>query len=334
MRRRRKVHKSSQPPQLLLSTASGGVGQLVLESNAKTDKRINYAIIISIILHVFLFFLFTRAQKAQRDYADINQVTFIDQTYRPQVAKILPKSPVPAGSEKGLVPETPTLVGSDQVSSIDLSNKLDRSQAQIDLNRYEIDRSAVGGLDVIRIGNQSDGSQKSTDEILLEKPVQLSKGLGHGSGVPGLTGYPGVAVYQEPQIQIEHKSLDKPKVPEAHPRPASGSEVEEAISAVPVQGTNITIAGPISQRLILSKVLPKYPEWALTQGISGIVIIRIWVMPDGTVKETMTIEQSSGYPELDQLVVNALRRWKFAPLDKSVVQEVQWGIITFRFCLT
>jgi TonB family protein len=333
MRRRRKTNKSSQPPQLLLSTASGGVGQLVLESNAKTDKRIDYAIVISICLHILLFFLFTRAQKAQRDYADINQVTFIDQTYRPQVAKILPKSPVPAGSEsgneKGLVPETPTLVGSEPVSSIDLSNKLDRSQAQIDLNRYEIDRTN-SQLDVIRIGNQSDG--KSTEEILLEKPVQLSKGLGHGTGVPGLTGYPGVAVYEEPQIQIEHKSLEKPKVQIVPEK--TKIEVQEPISTEPVHGTNISIAGPISQRLILSKVLPQYPEWALTRGISGIVIIRIWVMPGGEVKESITIEQSSGYPEFDQLVVNALRRWKFAPLDKSVVQEVQWGVITFRFCLT
>jgi len=332
MRRRRKTNKSSQPPEPLLSTTlAGSAGQLVLASSTKTDKRIDYAIVISICLHILLFFLFTRAQKAQRGYADINQVTFIDQTYRPQVAQILPKSLVPAGSEAGLVPERPTLVGSQGGGSdaINLSNKLDRSQAQIDLNRYEIDRTNTR-LDVIRIGNKSDS--KSTDEILLEKPVQLSKGLGHGSGVPGLTGYPGVAVYEEPQIQIEHKSLEKPKAQVVPEKPKI--EVQEPISTEPVHGTNISIAGPISQRLILSKVLPQYPEWALTRGISGIVIIRIWVMPGGEVKESITIEQSSGYPELDQLVVNALRRWKFAPLDKSVVQEVQWGVITFRFSLT
>lgn len=284
-------------------------------------------------LHILLFFLFSRAQKASRGYADLNQVSFIDQTYRPEVAKILPKSPVPTGSERGTVPEMPTLVGSQgggggSEDAIDLSNKLDRSQAQIDLNRYEIDRT--GQLDVIRIGKQSEA--KSTDEILLEKPVQLSKGLGHGTGVPGLTGYPGVAVFQEPQIQIEHKSLEKPKTQIVPEKPKI--EVQEAISTEPVHGTNISIAGPISQRLILSKVLPQYPEWALTRGISGIAVIRIWVMPDGSVKESITIEQSSGYPELDQLVVNALRRWKFAPLDNSVVQEVQWGVITFRFSLT
>lgn len=310
MRRRRKTNKSSQPPEPLLSTAlAGSAGQLVLASNTKTDKRIDYAIVISICLHILLFFLFTRAQKAQRGYADINQVTFIDQTYRPQVAQILPKLPVPAGSEKGLVPEAPTFVGGGGSDAIDLSNKLDRSQAQIDLNRYEVDRTN-SQLDVIRIGNQSES--KSTDEILLEKPVQLSKGLGHGTGVPGLTGYPGVAVYEEPQIQIEHKSLEKPKTQVVPEKPKI--EVQEPISTEPVHGTNISIAGPISQRLILSKVLPQYPEWALTRGISGIVIIRIWVMPGGEVKESITIEQSSGYPDLDQLVVNALRRWKFAPL--------------------
>jgi len=339
--------KNSNVPEALPRSGSATSGsrtaELVLDGNGqKSERRIDYAILFSIILHIILFFLFSRAGRAVQNYSDIKQVTFIDQTYRPEVAKILPRAPVPAGSEtgveKGIVPETPTLVGSqggvsEEVNDIDLSPKLDRSQAVIDVNRYEVDRSG-GELDVIRIGNPANGNQKSTEEILLEKPVELSKGLARGSGVPGLAGYPGVGVYQEPepQIKIEHKSLDKPRkqiVPEK-----TKIEVEEAISAEPVRGTNISIAGPISQRQILSKVLPQYPEWALSRGISGVVMIRVWVMPDGTVKETMTIEQSSGYPELDLLVVNALRRWKFAPLDKSVVQEVQWGVITFRFCLT
>jgi TonB family protein len=314
-------------------------GELVLEYNGqKIDQRIDYAIIISIFLHILLLFLFSRAQRIERNYADLKHITFIDQTYRPEVAKLLPKAPsgIATGSENGIEPKTPTIASSqepinEEVSTIDLSSKLDRSQALIDLNRYEVDRNG-GELDVIRIGNQANGSQKSIEEILLEKPVDLSRGLAQGSGVPGLAGYPGVGVAEEPQIKIEHQALDKPRkqvVPEK-----TKVEAEEAISAPVVRGTNISIAGPISQRQILSKVLPKYPDWALARGISGAVMIRLWVMPDGTVKETMTIEQSSGYPELDQLVINSLRRWKFVPLDKSVVQEVQWGLITFRFCLT
>lgn len=316
----------------------------VLVLDAQLDivakRRIDYAIIVSIVIHILLIFLFFRASKSEDRYADIKQITFIDQTYRPEVAKILPKPPVPAGSqvgqEKGITPETPTLVGSqrttgEEISSVDLTARLDRSQAIIDLNRYEIDPTD-DELDVIRIGSKANG--KTTEEILAEKPIELSKGLSRGPSILGLAGYPGIAVNNEPPIQIEHKTLEKPQgVTPTKFSVTRKNDVTEVLEASPVRGANISIAGPISKRSILSKVLPQYPEWALERGISGIVIIRIWVMPDGGVKETMAIEQSSGYPELDQLVVNALKRWKFAPLDKSVVQEVQWGVITFRFCL-
>lgn len=314
--------------------------ELVLDNDSqKIDRRIDYAVIFSVILHIFLFFLFSRARMVERNYDDIKQITFIDQTYRPEVAKILTKVKpgTDFGRERGVKPATPTIVSTqepiNQEAEVDLSDRLDRSQAVIDLNRYEIERSGEQ-LDVIRIGNQANGTQKTIDEILLENPVALSRGLSRGSGMPGLAGYPGVAVPEEPEIKIEHRSLEKPRkqiLPKTEP---PKMEVSEMMTAPVELGTNISIAGPISGRKILSKYLPQYPDWALKRGISGTVIIRLWVMPDGTIKETMTIEQSSGYPELDQLVIRALRRWLFAPLDKDVLQEVQWGVITFRFCLT
>jgi TonB family protein len=317
--------------------------QQLLEATA-VDKRIDYCIILSIIFHILLFFLFSRTAKAIRNYAHLTQITFIDQTYRPEVAKILPKIPPlqpgsTQGSQTGIKPETPTIVSSvpptEEVSTIDFSQKLDRSQAVIDLNRYEI-AEGPNLLDVVRIGDRASGTQKSTEEILLEKPVELAKGLSRGSDVSGLLGYPGVTT-PEPPIQIEHKPLQKPQGQSFKFAPNKSSDADEKTLAKselePIRGTNILIAGPISQRQIINKVLPQYPAWALERGISGTVIIRIWVMPDGTVKETMTVEQSSGYPELDIIVINALRRWEFAPLAPNVIQEVQWGVITFKFCL-
>lgn len=310
------------------------------------DHKIDYAIIISIILHILFFLIIAKTAKVIREFADLNQITFIDQTYRPEVAKILPKAPITGtepGTKTGIKPETPTIVSpvsptAEEVGEIDLTQKLDRSQAVIDLNRYEV-TSSGSPLDVIRIGDRTSGTQKSTEEILLEKPIELSKGLARGSDVFGLAGYPGVGT-SEPPIEIEHKPLERAKSGTAGfkftPTKSSANGLAESGKSElePIRGTNILIAGPISQRQIINKVLPQYPEWALARGISGIVIIRIWVMPDGMVKETMTIEQSSGYPELDMLVVNALRRWKFAPLALDFRQEVQWGVITFKFCLS
>jgi len=46
------------------------------------------------------------------------------------------------------------------------------------------------------------------------------------------------------------------------------------------------------------------------------------------------VESSSGYPDLDQVVVDALRGWEFAALGPGVKSEDQWGVITFKFVLS
>ncbi|GAI76876.1 unnamed protein product, partial [marine sediment metagenome] len=43
----------------------------------------------------------------------------------------------------------------------------------------------------------------------------------------------------------------------------------------------------------------------------GVVKIRIWVESSGDVREGSLIEISSGYPDLDQAVVNAIKKWRW-----------------------
>ncbi len=316
-----------------------GLPEMVLDYNDKLiHKRFDYAFIFAVILHILLFFFiifYSKAQDNARDYDDLNQISFIDQTYRPEVAKILPKELLTPGSqtvtENPIEPQNQNLaqgVVIEEVSPIDLSSTLDRSQAEIDLNRYKLETSDRE-LDVIRIGNKANGTQKSIEEILLEKPIGLSKGT--RIGVQGLAGMPGIRRPEEPQIKIEHRPIEKPKAVDKPEIPKSDLPSEPVLTLT--KETNISIAGIISQRAILNKVMPKYPQWALKKGISGAVILKLWVLSDGSVKPNITVEQSSGFPELDQTVVIALTRWQFAPLSKDVVQETQWGIITFRFTL-
>ncbi len=316
-----------------------GFPDMVLDYNDKLiHKRFDYAFIFAVILHILLFFFiifYSKAQSNDRDYDDLNQISFIDQTYRPEVAKILPKELLTPGSqtvtEKPIEPQNQNLAQGiviEEASPIDLSSKLDRSQAEIDLNRYRLEPSDRE-LDVIRIGNKANGTQKSIDEILLEKPIALSKGT--RTGVQGLAGIPGIRKPEEPQIKLEHRPIEKPKAVIKTETPKADLPSEPVLSLT--KETNISIAGLISERAILNKVMPKYPQWALKKGITGAVVLKLWVMPDGSVKSNITVEQSSGFPELDQTVVIALTRWQFAPLPKDVNQEMQWGIITFRFTL-
>jgi TonB family protein len=223
-------------------------------------------------------------------------------------------------------------VAADETGPVDMSAALtrDNSQARIDLNRYELDGGGEG-MGVIRLGGTS--TVNSTEEILAQPKVQLARGLargGTGSGGFGLRGMPGVAQPQA-QLTIEHRQLTTPTASQLPTMaPSELPKVEGPVS----RGTNFMVAGPISQREITKKLVPRYPKWALERRISGTVVVRIWVQPNGQVKGAPTVESSSGYPDLDQVVVDALRGWEFAPLGSGVKTEDQWGVITFKFMLS
>jgi TonB family protein len=292
------------------------------------DKRLDIGIVISIIVHIFLFiFLSGSGRVSTIDYNDIKEVTFIDQSYRPEVAKVISRGSVWSETKETYSEAEPSYGGEVITPAIDLSAKLDRSQAEIDLDRYLTDED-VG--DVVKVGNRTNGTMKSTAEILAEKPISLAKNLPRGAGTEGGTGIGAGGIGR--QAETPTIKIDKKPPP---PKPSKiTTEVETKVDEkikVKKGETQISLAGPIANRSILNKVLPQYPSWALSKGISGVVKIRIWVEPSGDVREGTLIEISSGYPDLDQAVINALKKWRFAPLPSNVIQETQWGIITFRF---
>lgn len=296
-------------------------------------RRVDAAIVLSILLHAGMLLLASKSTPKLGDAVDMKEVTFMDVTYRPEVAQILAKSAIPGGGGAADVGSTaPTYasgVSSEELAPIDMSASLERdqSQAKIDMDRYELDRGE--GMDVIQLGGQ--GSEKSTDEILSQPKVQLSRGLSRGGPSSGLLrGMPGVP-QPSAQLTIEHRPLSKPA---ASALPTVASQELPKMEAPVSRGSNFMVAGPISQRQITKKLVPRYPKWALERRISGTVVVRIWVQPNGQVKGAPNVESSSGYPDLDQVVVDALRGWEFAPLGPGVKTEDQWGVITFKFMLS
>jgi TonB family protein len=299
----------------------------------KGVRGIDAAIAISIVLHVGMLLLTSKAAPRLGEVSDMKEVSFMDVTYRPEVARILPKAALPGGggsADLGPVPTYASGVAAEDVPAIDLNTSLerDKSSAKINLDRYEMDRGE--GMDVIRLGGA--GSEKSTEEILAQPKVALSRGLGRagsGAGI-GLRGMPGVP-QPTAQLTIEHRALSAPRA-KALPTmaPTDLPRVEAPVS----RGTNFMVAGPISSRSITKKIVPRYPKWAVERRISGTVVVRIWVEPNGRVKGAPAVETSSGYPDLDQVVVDALRGWEFAPLGPEVKSEDQWGVVTFKFTLS
>ncbi len=96
-------------------------------------------------------------------------------------------------------------------------------------------------------------------------------------------------------------------------------------------GNTFKIIGALQNRPIMEKYLPKYPRWAEEQGLECNVSIHFFVLPDGSVKNNLYVEQSSGYAEMDNLAIKALSAFKFAP--KSIGEEEE-GVVIFYFRLS
>jgi TonB family protein len=297
----------------------------------RRSSAIWIAIVVSALLHLGSMFgasAFKPAAAASGE--ELIQVDVYDITRRPEVARVIPKQEMggggPGPADASAMSYTPS--GAPDGPTIDLKAALDRgpSQAKIDLSRYELDRSG-GGMDVVYLGGK--GGSQSTDEILSQPAIALTRAPGRGGGGDG-RGVPGIP-QPAAQLTIEHREL---ATPTARSLPAIGNQDLPKVEAPVSRGTNFSVAGPISQREITRKLVPRYPKWALDRRVSGTVVVRIWVQPDGRVKGAPTVESSSGYPDLDQVVVDALRGWEFAALGPGVKSEDQWGIITFKFVLS
>jgi len=184
----------------------------------RRSSAIWIAIILSAVIHLGSMFGASAFKPAAvKPGEDLIQVDVYDITRRPEVTRVIPKQELggggPGPADAGTMSYTPS--GTPDGPTIDLKAALDRgpSQAKIDLNRYEIDRSG-GGLDMVYLGGK--GSSQSTDEILSQPAIALTRAPGRGGGDGrGVPGVPQPAA----QLTIEHRELAKPAA-----RPSSSRE--------------------------------------------------------------------------------------------------------------
>jgi TonB family protein len=73
-------------------------------------------------------------------------------------------------------------------------------------------------------------------------------------------------------------------------------------------------AQPETQRKIVSKVDPVYPELASKMHISGSVRVEAIVAPNGRLKSTQVI---GGHPLFTKTALDAIEKWKWAPAPQE-----------------
>jgi TonB family protein len=95
-----------------------------------------------------------------------------------------------------------------------------------------------------------------------------------------------------------------PPPPPAPPNPATHRQVD-GVQAV-------RVGGDIKTPAKVHHVNPVYPQEAKDQGIAGVVIIEVLIDTQGEVRSTHVLRS---IPALDQAALDAVKQWRWEPVD-------------------
>ena len=77
---------------------------------------------------------------------------------------------------------------------------------------------------------------------------------------------------------------------------------------------------PESNRRVVDRVVPKYPEIALSMNLKGSVRMDALVAPNGTVKSVVV---RGGHPVLVQAAEKAIRKWRWQPAAHETTEPIE-----------
>ena len=124
--------------------------------------------------------------------------------------------------------------------------------------------------------------------------------------------------------------LAAPSAPPEKAVDAAGIEKTDSSARRIIDGA--TLVGPVADRALISYRKPVYPDWAKSEGVEATLTLYFIVLPNGTVKENVLIEKTSGFEDFDVNAIAALVAWRFEPLRGGETGE-QWGSLTFNYRL-
>ena len=97
-----------------------------------------------------------------------------------------------------------------------------------------------------------------------------------------------------------------------------------ALAAAAADAPGAVQIGPLEMRATSRPVppayrhtpVPRYPAEARQQGLEGVVVLNVLVRSDGRVEEAR-IAASSGAAALDEVALDAVRKWTFVPATQG-----------------
>jgi TonB family protein len=91
----------------------------------------------------------------------------------------------------------------------------------------------------------------------------------------------------------------------------------------------VSLPEDLSQKLLLQKVQPSYPEQALRAGLQGPVVLQAWIAKDGTIRDLKLVR---GYFVLGQAAYQAVKQWRYKPyfLNGRAVEAQTFITVDFK----
>ena len=296
---------------------------------------------ISLIVHVLaiaVYFGIATFDKPKEP--PIREISFVDLTEtREVVKKIKKKNRVKIRKiEEPVLTTSIKIENNNKVTDFLNSKKrlyLDREkkQAPINLKKHiSLANSSLPVKDVLRI---SPAKGKRRDKQ-VSFPAQIN--LNHNKKVKLASmkhGRTGIIIKKASHsaIVLNKKKLfpDKEKKVIKLDKKTSLERKEDVFAML--KETKTIITGQLANRKAINQVVPKFPLWAKKQGVGATISLYFTVMENGVVKENVVIERTSGSRDWDRLVIEALKKWKFVPLNKKGIRLDQSGIVTFQFVI-
>ncbi len=324
-------------------------------------KNSYFGLVTSIIVHILIFLLLLLRQERIETTESLS-VTLLEEEKRKgpksQVEEKKPEEPKPKqvkvapnimyALKKMAPPEPPRVPVVTQKLDIPEIQKLPQEpgavppiggieikevteapgpQAQIDISDIAVEESGLGGEIVVGRGVPTSEIlkspvHKSAISIGETAPEYAQEG-GGGLMEPGPTGGGGG------RLNIGVKIEESAPPPVTH---TPSIKVRTTPTIKKEKKVTFEVSGSIANRKILYGPMPSYPSWAAERGAEAVIVLRLYVTPEGRVKSNIVVFQTSGYPEWDDMVKRTLISWKFAPLPPGG-DVLQSGYITFRFIL-
>ncbi len=127
--------------------------------------------------------------------------------------------------------------------------------------------------------------------------------------------------------------IDAPATPQSLPDSPTSPEPESVMPDTTAASTIPANGDRRHARLEYTHVVtPRYPRDALRRGEHGIVLLRVQVGADGVPKQ-IGIARSSGSSQLDRAAIEALRQWRFRPMQVDGVDVPATGLVPVAFNL-